>query len=159
MTALIWGERRLEFIEFRLFWEGGVNRLDVIERFGVSVPQASRDFSQYQEMAPVNARYDKSAWRYVAAEGFTLLFQRPDHDSYLTQLHYLAEGHAADGESWLVTPPSADVAVTPDRAVDVAVLRAILATLREARALEILYQSMNAARSRLAPDQPACLRT
>ena len=40
---LKWGvERRLEFIEFRLFWEGGVNRADLIEMFGVSVPQASK---------------------------------------------------------------------------------------------------------------------
>ena len=37
-----WGvEKRLEFIEFRLFWEGGINRADIMERFGVSVPQAS----------------------------------------------------------------------------------------------------------------------
>ncbi|GAB1363991.1 WYL domain-containing protein [Rhodobacter sp.] len=147
MTALKWGvERRLEFIEFRLFWEGGVNRSDLIERFGVSVPQASKDLSQYQELAPANARYDKSARRYVAGEGFAPVFLRPDPDTYLTQLRHLAEGHVADGESWLVTPPSADVAVTPDRAVDGGVLRAILAALREGRALEILYQSMNAAR-------------
>lgn len=147
MTALKWGvERRLEFIEFRLFWEGGVNRSDLIERFGVSVPQASKDLSKYQELAPANARYDKSARRYVAAEGFTPVFLRPDPDSYLTQLRHLAERHTADGESWLVTPPSADVALTPHRAVDGAVLRAILAALREGRALDIRYQSMNAAR-------------
>ena len=31
-----WGvERRLEFIEFRLFWEGRVNRADLIDTFGV----------------------------------------------------------------------------------------------------------------------------
>jgi len=30
-TGLKWGvERRLEFIEFRLFWEGGVNRADIM---------------------------------------------------------------------------------------------------------------------------------
>ena len=29
-ARLTWGvERRLEFIEFRLFWEGGVNRADI----------------------------------------------------------------------------------------------------------------------------------
>ena len=136
------GERRLKFIEFHMFWEGGVNLSDVIDRFGASVPQASKDFSQYQGLAPVNARYDKSARRYVAAEGLTSLFPRPNPDSYLTQLRQPAEGHVAEGESWLVTPPSAVVALTPDGAV----LCAILAALRKARALEIFYQSMNAAR-------------
>lgn len=34
-------ERRLEFIEYRLFWEGGSNRSDLVDEVGVSVPQAS----------------------------------------------------------------------------------------------------------------------
>src|SRR3546814_5607475 len=71
LTTLKWGvERRLEFIEFRLFWEGGVNRSDIIEMFDVSVPQASKDLTLYQERAPHNALYDKSAKRYVASEHF-----------------------------------------------------------------------------------------
>ena len=52
-AALKWGvERRLEFIEFRLFWEGSINRADLVEFFGVSVPQASKDLALYQERAP-----------------------------------------------------------------------------------------------------------
>lgn len=145
--TLKWGvERRLEFIEFRLYWEGGVNRSDIIERFGVSVPQASKDLTLYQERAPMNARYDKSARRYVAGEGFSPVFLRPDPDTYLIQLRQLAEGLVADGESWLMAPPVTDVALTPRRAVDGAVLREILAALREGRSVEVLYQSMNAAR-------------
>jgi hypothetical protein len=34
---LRWGvEQRLEFIEFRLFWEGHVNRGDLMSAFGVT---------------------------------------------------------------------------------------------------------------------------
>ncbi|MES2434131.1 MAG: WYL domain-containing protein [Pseudomonadota bacterium] len=146
-AALKWGvEQRMEFIEFRLFWEGGVNRSDIIERFGVSVPQASKDLTQYQELAPENARYDKSARRYVAADGFTPVFLRPDPDTYLVQLRQLAEGLLAKGESWLMTPPEAEVALTPRRAVDGAVLRAVLAALRAGCSIQVRYQSMNAAR-------------
>ena len=54
-AALKWGvERRLEFIEFRLFWEGAINRSDIVEVFGVSVPQASKDLTLYQERAAGN---------------------------------------------------------------------------------------------------------
>ena len=46
-----WGiERRLEFIEFRLFWEGHINRGDLMAAFGISINQASTDLncrSQY----------------------------------------------------------------------------------------------------------------
>jgi hypothetical protein len=59
---LRWGvERRLEFIEFRLFWEGSVNRGDLIDTFGVSIQQASTDLQRYQDIAPPNMLYDKSA--------------------------------------------------------------------------------------------------
>ena len=78
-AALKWGvERRLEFIEFRLYWEGGVNRADIIEAFDVSVPQASKDLTLYQERAPRNAIYDKSAKRYVAGNEFQPCFLKPD---------------------------------------------------------------------------------
>lgn len=143
-AALTWGvERRLEFIEFRLYWEGGVNRADIIDRFGVSVPQASKDLTLYQDRAPGNAVYDKSARRYVAGPGFAPVFLRPDPDLYLTQLRLLSEGA---GEGWLMAPPEADGAPMPHRRVEGAVLRAVLAALRAGRSLAVLYQSMSAAR-------------
>lgn len=41
-SELRWGvAQRLEFIEFRLFWESHVNRSDLMEQFGLSVNQAS----------------------------------------------------------------------------------------------------------------------
>lgn len=142
-----WGvERRLEFIEFRLFWEGGVNRADLIEMFGVSVPQASKDLTLYQEKAPGNALYDKSARRYVAGAGFRPVFLDPDPDAWLLRLRSAAEGFADAGGNWLAAPPEADMALTPRRKVDTAALRGILAALREGASLEILYQSMNPAR-------------
>ena len=50
---LRWGvEQRLEFIEFRLFWEGHVNRGDLMDAFGVSVNQASTDLNRYIGMVP-----------------------------------------------------------------------------------------------------------
>ncbi|MBC8270346.1 MAG: WYL domain-containing protein, partial [Rhodospirillaceae bacterium] len=53
-------ERRLEFIEFRLFWEGHVNRSDLIDAFGISVNQASTDLNRYLGLAAENMVYDKS---------------------------------------------------------------------------------------------------
>ena len=42
-----WGvEKRFEFIEFRLFWEGKINRKDLIDQFAISVPQSSIDLNR-----------------------------------------------------------------------------------------------------------------
>ena len=59
-------EQRLEFVEFRLFWEGHVNRSDVMAQFGLSVNQASADLNRYIGLAPDNMVYDKSARTYIA---------------------------------------------------------------------------------------------
>ena len=147
-TALKWGvERRLEFIEFRLFWEGGVNRSDIIEMFDVSVPQASKDLTLYQERAPHNALYDKSAKRYVASPQFSPIFQKPDPDGYLSRLRSLAEGLTEPSESWIANPPQTDIALTPRREVDSGVLQAVLGAVRESRSIEIYYQSMSRERA------------
>lgn len=144
LTTLKWGvERRLEFIEFRLFWEGGVNRSDIIEMFDVSVPQASKDLTLYQERAPHNALYDKSAKRYVASEHFEPHFLKPDPDGYLSRLRSVAEGLIDLSESWITQVPDTDIALTPRRDIDASVLRTVLSAVRDHRSVEIHYQSMS----------------
>src|SRR5258708_2320071 len=99
--AMRWGvEKRLEFIEFRLFWEGGINRADIMGTFGISVPQASKDLSLYEEKAPGNLIYDRSEKRYFAAPDFRPAFLKPEADLYLTQLRSGADRTASPGETW-----------------------------------------------------------
>ena len=142
-TTLKWGvERRLEFIEFRLFWEGGVNRSDIIDMFDVSVPQASKDLTLYQERAPQNALYDKSAKRYVASDHFVPHFLKPDPDGYLSRLRSVAEGLIDMSESWITQVPDTDIALTPRRDIDAGVLRTVLSAVRDHRSVDIHYQSM-----------------
>jgi len=143
--GLSWGVlRRLEFIEFRLFWEGGINRSDIMGVFGVSVPQASKDLALYQDRAPDNAVYDKRAKRYVAGPGFASVFLDPDPGGYLTRLRSLAEGLAEPSESWIAAPPEADVAAVPRQRVDPSVLRGVLAAIRGKASLEVRHRSTGA---------------
>lgn len=142
-----WGvEKRLEFIEFRLFWEGGINRADIMDAFGVSVPQASKDLSLYEEKAPGNLHYDKREKRYLASTDFKPVFLKPEADRYLTQLRTVSDRVVAPEETWLSEMPDADAMPVPHRRVDVSVLRALLAAVRNRRAIEIYYQSMNPTR-------------
>lgn len=143
-TVLKWGvERRLEFIEFRLYWEGGVNRSDIVEAFDVSVPQASKDLTLYQERAPRNAIYDKSAKRYIASNEFQPCFLRPDAGQYLNQIRSVAEGILASSESWIAhSPPYAGPPV-PARGINNDTLRTVLAAIRQNQAIEIKYQSLS----------------
>lgn len=147
-AGLRWGvERRLEFIEFRLYWEGRINRSDLTEFFGVSVPQASKDLSQYQELAPGNMDYDKSEKRYSASPNFQPRFLRPDPDRYLAQLRSVADDIVPLDETWLGNPPDLGAMPIPHRRVDASVLRALLRCVRDRKSVEVEYQSMNPKRA------------
>jgi hypothetical protein len=142
-----WGaEQRLEFIEFRAFWEGGVNRSDITDRFGVSTPQASNDLSLYQRLAPANLLYDSSAKRYVASPEFKPQFLTPNPDRYLAQLQAVAEGMISANETWIGVPPHAQAMPVPYRRVDPMLFRSLLAVMRERKSVEAHYQSMSVQR-------------
>lgn len=141
---LRWGvERRLEFIEFRLFWEGHVNRSDLIDSFGISVQQASTDLNRYLGIAPGNMAYDKSAKTYVRDANFSPVFLKPDASRYLSQLRSVADGILETSEAWIGQFPAFDAAPTPARAVDAKTLRSIVAAIRRSEAIEIKYQSLS----------------
>jgi predicted DNA-binding transcriptional regulator YafY len=143
-----WGtERRLEFIEFRVFWDGGVNRSDLTERFGVSVPQASTDLSLYQKLAPDNLVYDASEKRYIASPAFAPQFLDPSADAYLAQLRSVAEGHIDATDTWLQRVPSIDAMPIPMRRIEPAVLQSTLEAMRSGRSIEINYLSMSVSRA------------
>ncbi len=139
-------EQRLEFIDFRLFWEGVINRADIMDRFKISTPQASKDISLYELKAPGNLAYDKSAKRYFSSPNFRPQFFEPNADRYLTQLRTIADHTALAEETWLCNLPAAESMPIPHRRVDVGVLQAVLKAIRNQRSLRILYQSMNATR-------------
>ncbi len=142
--TLNWGvERRLEFIEFRLFWEGHVNRGDLIDTFGISVNQSSTDLNRYLSLAPENMEYDKSAKTYVRKSGFDAQFLKPDANRYLSQLRSMGEGIIDASDSWIGTVPDFDSAPTPARGVNEVTLRTVVAAIRRKEAVEVKYQSLS----------------
>ena len=139
-----WGvEQRLEFIEFRLFWEGHVNRSDLMDHFGVSVNQASSDLNRYIAYAPDNMVYDKSARTYVLGAQFEPAFQKLDAGRYLAQLRSVADDILDRDHCWIADLPAYDAAPTPVRGVDPEKLRAVVGAIRHYKAIEIKYQSLS----------------
>ena len=137
-------ERRLEFIEFRLFWEGRVNRSDLIDFFGISVPQASADLGRYQEVANRNLVYDKRAKSYlVRLEEFKPVFLELDAQRYLAQLRLIANDVLPKEESWLgsITPYATVPSIA--RRVDPLKLRKVLDVIRTGSAIHVEYQSLS----------------
>lgn len=138
-----WGqERRLEFIDFRLQWDGRVNRSDLIEFFRISVPQASLDFARYLELAPQNIEYDRSEKAYLATTRFRPLVATGEAQGYLNQLLGVSSQVLEREASFLGWMPPTGAVSFPGRKIEATVLRRVLAAIRRKRMLQIEYQSM-----------------
>jgi WYL domain len=134
-------ERRLEFIDFRLFWDGRINRGDLIDLFGISIPQASADLSQYQELAKGNIVYDKQLKTYVAGKSFRARFFEPSAEQYLAQLRLMNAGVLSEEDSWVAILPHHSIVPTLRRRLDPQSLRVVVDAIRNRRALRVQYQS------------------
>lgn len=143
-----WGqERRLEFIDFRLRWDGRLNRGDLIAFFGISVPQASKDIARYAELAPENLQYDASAKVYAAAPGFRPLYATSSPSRYLSDLLASEIGVLEPDASFVGWRPPVAYVPAPGRALDADTLVLLLRAVREGAGVRVLYQSMSRPRA------------
>ncbi len=138
--------QRLQFIEFRLLWEGHVNRSDLIAAFSISVPQSTLDFREYMDRAPENMDYDKRRRHYFPTNTFEPVFISGSAEGYLSQLVAMGISGEEQSHPGLIgaTPPF-DILPSPERRVDQDTLQQLLRSIRENYSLEIHYQSLSTA--------------
>ncbi len=141
---LNWGvKRRYEFIEFRMFWQGRINRGDLMEAFGDSTQQASLDLNAYFEQAKRNLVYDRRLCTYLRGKHFKTKYLKPDAEDYFARLRAVDQGLVSARKSWIGFFPSFGAAPTPARGVAPETLREVMAAIREPAALHVTYQSMS----------------
>ena len=141
--GLSWGlESRLQFIDFRLRWERRINRMDLIEHFGISVPQASLDIAKYMELAPSNLTYDRSSRTYTAAPCFRPLYQRSSAQRYLAELLATKMGIVEPTASFIGSAPETDWAPSPWRTINEQTVEAVVRAIRQQESILVSYQSM-----------------
>jgi len=131
-------QKRLQFLEFKLYWEGKVNRGDLTAEFGISIPQASVDFTKYQEMAPQNISYNSSAKHYEPAETFSPIFIELSADAYFsTILCSPTESIATCGSDYVAAVPN------PSRVIGLDVLRILVQAIKNKQVVSVDYRSFN----------------
>lgn len=136
--------QRFIFLEQRLYWEGRLNRSDLMQAFEISAPQASADIDRYKELELGNIEYDRSQKLYFPSPDFTPKYVQPDARKYLSQLLMLADDALSPDESWLGTIPAHDAIPRVRRRLDAAKLRPIVLAIHQRRAIQVTYQSMSA---------------
>ncbi|MFZ2634264.1 MAG: WYL domain-containing protein [Desulfosalsimonadaceae bacterium] len=134
-------QKRIEFIEARLYWDGKISRKDLTEFFGISIPQATKDLKKYSALAPENIKYDLSAKQYKATKNFNPKISTPCSEIYLTRLKLLQEKRDSN-KFFNGIPPSFSVMPSLRRFVDKEILRGLLRAIHNNEAVKIYYQSM-----------------
>ena len=143
LSKISWGvEKRLEFIEFRLYWEDRINRSDLINVFNISVPQATADFNRYQELAPGNMLYDNRGKYYYASPVFTPMLMIPSSEQYLLRFLAVEMGIHMPENSYIGYLPPIYTMPKPLREVEPSILKEVLLAIRNNDSIEIDYQSM-----------------
>ena len=140
---LRWGVRqRLEFIDFRLFWEGRFNRKDMSTTFGISPQQASADVGQYEKIAPNNVAYDRAEKAYLRTAQFEPTFIGDAVEPHLLQLVAIENGWMRTEDTWFDAKPPIDVIGLPRKPMSPVVLLRVLEAIHNRFQVEIDYGSL-----------------
>ena len=139
-----WGqERRLEFIDYRLRWDGQINRSNLTDFFGISVPQASLDLTEYAKLAPDNLKYDASVRVYRSTCSYQSVFVTSSLERYLDDLLRVAIQPEIPYGSFLGWHSPVAAVPRPLRRLNTDVVVEILRAIRENESVQVTYQSMN----------------
>ena len=140
---LRWGvRRRLEFIDFRLFWDGRFNRKDMADTFGISAQQASLDIKQYEKVAPSNLYYDGVEKAYRRSEKFSPAFIGASIDRYLLQLVAIESQWIRQEDTWFGAFPTVELVTLANPPTDSAILLRVLQALRNKLEIDVEYDSL-----------------
>lgn len=68
-------QKRLAHIDFRVNFLGSIGRNDLISRYGIKEAAATRDITEYRNLAPNNLDFDGVSKRYMRSSSFEPKFQ------------------------------------------------------------------------------------
>ena len=134
---------RYRLIETVVWWEGRLTTGHLIQSFGISRQQASKDINTYiTEHAPRNLTYDKQLKGYVPSTQFKPLFIDDSASAYL-HLLYQNNERAPHIEGLALAYAHTKVLEVPDRSIKPEILRPLLKACRDHLRLDIDYVSLN----------------
>jgi WYL domain len=140
---LRWGvQRRLEFIDFRLFWYGRFTRKGLTDTFGISAQQASADIQQYREWAGENLVYDPAQRIYLRAPTFSPKFMNDAAERYLLQAAAVKNDWMTKDNTWFEEMPLIEYVELRSKKTNSTILLRVLDAIRDNQQVKVKYASL-----------------
>ena len=134
---------RFQFMEWRLYWEGKLNRQDIRDQFNISKPQVSIDLRKYREKAGENINYDSTRKFFVPSSKMKPKFMKVSTSRLLLQLRAYADEVIGREDIWFKKLPDMDALPNIRTDVRPIILRRVLRAIRRKRSINISYRSLN----------------
>jgi hypothetical protein len=141
-----WEQRqRLTLLEATVFWSGELSTQVLMDGFGISRVQASKDLTLYQSLCPGNIRYDKFLKRYVLDEAFKPAFMSGTAGEFLQVLRVQQDQAGGAVVTLVGHLPMVDVIEPVFRQVNPLVLQIVNQAIIAGKEVRVRYQSMSRA--------------
>lgn len=142
-TGLKWDvQQRLRLLECTVLLNGWVRTQALIETFGISRAQASKDFAVYHGLRPDNLIYNKSRKYYEVGPRFDPLLLTGTASELLDALPLMYPDRSPV-VALTAGGPAVTVVRPMERALDWTLLRALSMAICQNRKIRVAYQSMN----------------
>ena len=139
-----WEQRqRLTLLEATVFWSGELSTNVLMECFGISRVQTSKDLTLYQSLCPGNIRYDKFLKRYVVDEVFKPRFMTGTAGEFLQVLKIQQDQAGGAVVTLVKNLPVVDVLEPVFRQINPAVLQTVNQAIVAGKEVQVRYQSMS----------------
>lgn len=133
--------RRFAYIETCLYWGNGLTAPHLGEIFGIARQNAQKVIEQYRQQYPENILYDRSKKRHIASDEFSPAIINPQTEKYLDYIRGIAAmEHYLQADEWTEIPfETDDQYLKPPQYRPI--VRAVLSSIQEERAIHILYRA------------------
>jgi len=149
MTQLLqqdlkWEQRqRLTLLEATVFWSGEVSTNALMESFGISRVQASKDLTLYQALCPGNIRYDRFLKRYVIEAAFKPVFMEGTVSEFLQILKIRYGGTGGALVALINSLPPVEIVESAVRQISRIILQTVNQAIIAGKEIRAVYQSMS----------------
>ena len=134
--------QRLTLLEATVLWTGELTTNVLIQAFGISRAQASKDLSSYQKICPQNLQYDASQKRYLTTDAFSPVFIEGTPDEYL-RLTKLSQAFQSNEENILTHLPAVTLLEPATGRVNFSALQIITRAIRLKENIQYRYHTMS----------------
>lgn len=134
--------KRLEFIEFFLYWERKIGRKQLQDQFNISPQQASVDLNTFRDFFPESMVYDPREKSYLPTQKFKPKLARDIAKDFLRQLESVARGFRPKPDVWIQSFPEHDMVSVDYRPIKGSLLQTILTAIKKQQCLEATYVSL-----------------